>query len=194
REIEPLNPMNHALSSHARFLARDFTAAVPFARQAIVIDPEFWIGRFLLAQAAERLGNHELALEEPGRAARLSGGNRNAVALLGSLLAQLGRADEARDLRATLESLSRSPYVPPVALALVSVGLGDRPAAYAWLERALDSRDVHVVYLPVDAKWDALRGEARFRALLKRCGFRTDRMAPPPTTPRRAPPPPRPPP
>jgi len=183
REIEPLNPMNHALSSHARFLARDFTAAVPFARQAIVIDPEFWIGRFLLAQAAERLGNHELALEELGRAARLSGGNSKAVALRGFLLAKLGRADEARDLRATLESLSRSRYVPPVALALVSVGLGDRPAAYAWLERALDSRDVHVVYLPVDAKWDALRGEARFRALLKRCGFRTDRMAAPGTTP-----------
>jgi hypothetical protein len=33
------------------------------------------------------------------------------------------------------------------------------------------ARDVHLVFLPVDAKWDAYRDDPRFEALLARCGF-----------------------
>jgi hypothetical protein len=40
-----------------------------------------------------------------------------------------------------------------------------------WLDRAYDAHDVHLLLLPVDPKWDALRGDTRFLALLERCGF-----------------------
>jgi TolB-like protein/Tfp pilus assembly protein PilF len=171
RELEPLNPMSHALSSHGAFLARDYRGALPFARQAIVVDPEFWIGHFLLAQAAEQLGEDDLAFEELAHAARLSGGNSKALALRGYLLARRGRTREAREVLETLEAASGARYVPPVAMALVNAGLGDRDAAMAWLERAGDARDVHLVYLPMDPKWDALRSDARFSAFLERCGL-----------------------
>jgi len=84
RELDPLNPMNYALSSHAAFLAGDYQGALPFARQAIVIDPAFWIGHFLLAQAAERLREDDLALAELEHASRLSGGNSKTLGLRGS--------------------------------------------------------------------------------------------------------------
>ena len=171
RELDPLNPMNHALSSHATFLAGDYAAAMPFARQAIVVDPGFWIAHFLLAQAAERLGDYDLAFEKLGQAARLSGANSKAVSLRGYLLAKLGRTDEARAVLAALEETSRARYQPPYAMALIHAGLGEHDAAFAWLDRAYDVRDVHVVYLPVDPKWDPLRGDPRFPALLKRCGL-----------------------
>jgi hypothetical protein len=35
----------------------------------------------------------------------------------------------------------------------------------------LEARDVHLVFLPVDAKWDAYRPDPRFTALIDRCGF-----------------------
>jgi Tfp pilus assembly protein PilF len=171
REIEPLNPMSHALSSHAAFLARDYRGAIPFARHAIIVDPQFWIGHFLLAQAAERLDQHEVAFEELESAARLSGGNSKVLALRGFLLARRERTKEAREVLGTLEATARARYVPPVAMALVNVGLGDRDAVFAWLERAHAARDVHLVYLPMDPKWDALRSDARFVAFLERCGF-----------------------
>jgi hypothetical protein len=104
---------------------------------------------------------------------RASGGNSKAIALRGYLHAKLGQVDEAREVLRTLEALAKSRYVPPVAMALVNLALGDREAAYTWLDRAFDARDVHVVYLPVDPKWDALRGDARFRALLERGGLRS---------------------
>jgi hypothetical protein len=60
-------------------------------------------------------------------------------------------------------------YVPPYASALVHAGLGERDAALAALDRAYDVRDVHLMYLAVDPKWDDLRSDPRFRALLERC-------------------------
>jgi TolB-like protein/DNA-binding winged helix-turn-helix (wHTH) protein/Flp pilus assembly protein TadD len=171
RELEPLNPMSHALSSHVSYLAGDYPEAAAFARQAIVVDPEFWIGHFLLGEAAERLDQDELALEELAASARLSGGNSKALALRGFVLAGLGRTKEAREVLDTLAAVRQARYVPPYATALIHAGLGETTAAFEWLDRAYDVRDVHVVYLPVDPKWDGLRADPRFRALLERCGL-----------------------
>ena len=71
----------------------------------------------------------------------------------------------------TLEEMARERYVPPYAMALVLAGLGDREAVFDWLDRAYAARDVHLIYLPVDSKWDAYRADPRFQALLARCGF-----------------------
>jgi hypothetical protein len=40
-----------------------------------------------------------------------------------------------------------------------------------WLAKAYDARDVHLIYLPVDPKWDLYKADPRFQALLKRCGL-----------------------
>ena len=42
---------------------------------------------------------------------------------------------------------------------------------FAALERAYAERDVHLMYLPVDLKWDPYRSNPRFVDLLARCGF-----------------------
>jgi TolB-like protein len=171
RQLEPLLAGNHALSSQIAFSGRDFKAAERFARQSITIDPEFWIGHMQLGQALERLGEREAALEALNLAARLSGGNSKAISLRGYILAELGRTAEAREVSSMLETLSKERYVPPYAEALVYAGLGERHQALDALERALEVRDVHLAFLPVDAKWDPFREEPRFRSLLRACGF-----------------------
>ena len=49
--------------------------------------------------------------------------------------------------------------MPPVAIALVHAGLGDGEAVMEWLAKAYDARDVHLIYLPVDPKWDPYRAD-----------------------------------
>ena len=93
------------------------------------------------------------------------------VALRVYLLAKLGRKDEAREVLNTLEAVSRERYVPPYAMALLHAGLGQRDKALEQLERGFDTRDVHLIFLPVDPKWDAFRADARFLSLLRRCCF-----------------------
>jgi hypothetical protein len=112
-----------------------------------------------------------LALEALEIAARFSGGNSKPVALKGYVLGKAGRRNEARELLTLLEAESRKRFVPPYALALVHAGLGERDAVFQWLQRAFDVRDVHLIYLPVDPKWDAYRADPRFEALVERCGF-----------------------
>lgn len=53
----------------------------------------------------------------------------------------------------------------------VPVGLGDRDEVFEWLDRAYGAHDVHLIFLPVDPKWDAYRHDPRFEALVARCGF-----------------------
>ncbi|PYQ13960.1 MAG: hypothetical protein DMF80_13915 [Acidobacteria bacterium] len=171
RELEPLNAMVHAMSSQVAFQGRDYPGAVEHARQAIVVDPEFWIGHIQLGQVYEQLGRSDLAFEAFMKAARFSGGNSKAMSFRGHLLAKLGRVDEARDVLRTLEAVSRDRYVPPYALAFVHAGLGERDAVFEWLDRAYEARDVHLIFLPVDPEWDPYRADPRFEALLARCGF-----------------------
>jgi TolB-like protein/tetratricopeptide (TPR) repeat protein len=171
RELEPLAPMEHALSSHVAFAARDFKSALQFARQATILGPQAWVGQFHLAQAYEQLSDRESVQQALTITERFGDANSKMVALRGYILARLGRTNEARDVLSTLEALARERYVPAYSMALVHAGLGDRDAALQWLERAYEARDVHLVFLAFDPKWDPFRGDPRFRALIGRCDF-----------------------
>jgi TolB-like protein/DNA-binding winged helix-turn-helix (wHTH) protein/Flp pilus assembly protein TadD len=171
RELEPLNALAHAMSAQVAFQGRDYSGALEHARQAVVVDPEFWIGYMQSGQAYEQLGQPDLALDAFNRAARFSGGNTKAISHRGYVLARSGRPAEAREILKTLEAMSRERYVPPYARALVHAGLGDREAVFASLGQAYEARDVHLIFLTVDPKWDPYRADPRFAALLARCDF-----------------------
>ncbi len=171
RELDPLYAMHQALSAQIAFAARDYTSAVEFATQATVVDPDFWIGHFQLAQAHVQLRNPDLALAALSHAGKLSGGNTKVIALRSYLFSQIGQSNEARRGLQTLEGISRERYVPPYAMALIHAGLEQPNEALDYLERACEQRDVHLVFLPIDPKWDFLRSNARFAAVLNRCAF-----------------------
>jgi TolB-like protein/DNA-binding winged helix-turn-helix (wHTH) protein/Tfp pilus assembly protein PilF len=171
RELEPLEPVNYALSSQVAFQARRYPAAVELARRALRVDSSFWIGHVQLGQVYEQMGETDLALESLRDAVRFSGGNSKPIALTGYILAKTGRTSAAREVLGKLGADSVERYVPPYAMALVHAGLGERDAVFEWLDKAYAARDVHLIYLPVDPKWDPYRADPRFAALLARCGF-----------------------
>ena len=172
RELDPLHAPHQALSSQVEFSARDYAAAIQFARQATILDPEFYIGYLQLAQAYVQLGQSDLALDALNRAGQFSS-NSKLLALRGVLFAKLGQRDEADAVLNALGAASRERYIPPYAMAIVHAALGQVDPAFEWLDRAYEGRDVHLVFLPVDPKWDAFRADVRFADLLRRCGFTT---------------------
>lgn len=171
RELEPLEPLQVALSAQVAYQGRDYQSAVDLARRAVSMDSTLWIGSMQLAQGLEGLGDSALASTALTDAARFSGGNSKTYSLKGYILAKSGREAEARAVLRQLEDAAATRYVPPYASALVHAGLGDRDAVFEWLERAYAARDVHLIYLPVDPKWDSYRADSRFTALLARAGF-----------------------
>jgi hypothetical protein len=63
--------------------------------------------------------------------------------------------------------MSRTTYVPPVALAMAYLGLGD-DRVFEWFDKAIDARDPVVTHLPSMPLYDGIRDDPRFCALLAR--------------------------
>ena len=172
--LEPLSPLHQAMGSQVSFQARDYEHAAERARRAILIDPEFWVGYMMLGQASEQLGETDIALDALTTATRLSGGNSKPVGLRGYILARIGQTKPAREMLTMLDELARTRYVPPYAPALIYAGLEEDQKVFDALQQAYASRDVHLVFLPVDPKWDRFRAQPRFEVLLQQCGFETN--------------------
>jgi DNA-binding winged helix-turn-helix (wHTH) protein/tetratricopeptide (TPR) repeat protein len=171
RELDPLLAVHHGLSAQVAFAARDYALAAQFARQALVVDPDFRVGHFQLAQTSVGLGAYDFAERALDDASRNSGGNSKVAALRGYMNARLGRRSDAEQALRALIELRRERYVPPCAIALVYAGLRQFDEAAVWLERACEARDVHLVFLPIDPKWDEFRADSRFKKVLKQCAF-----------------------
>lgn len=82
-----------------------------------------------------------------------------------------GRKEDARKMLAKIEAQSKDTYVSPVLVASVHCGLGEKDRAFASLEKAFIERDNRIRYLKADPKFDPLRSDPRFTALLKRIGL-----------------------
>src|SRR5437667_6810612 len=67
--------------------------------------------------------------------------------------------------------LSEQVYVSPCSIAMVYAGLGDKDLAFEWLEKALQTRDPWLVWLPAEPNFDSLRIDARFEEMLLRIGI-----------------------
>jgi TolB-like protein/Flp pilus assembly protein TadD len=170
-ELDPLDALTHGMAAQIAYSAGRTDAAVACAKDALLVEPDFWVGQWQLGQAYEQMGRTNEALEVLAHAVRLSNGNSKPVSLTAYLLARAGRTSEAREILETLERRARDAYVPPVSVALGHLGLNNREQVFEWLEQALGVRDVHLIYVPWDAKWEPLNGENRFRDLLKRAGL-----------------------
>ena len=125
RALEPMAAVHYAMASQVAFQAGDFGGARQYARRAIAIDPEFWVGHMMLGQVSEQLAEVDVALDALTTASRLSDGNSKPVGLRGYILATCGRTEAATEVLATLHDVSRTRYVPPFAMALVHAGLGN---------------------------------------------------------------------
>jgi tetratricopeptide (TPR) repeat protein len=90
-----------------------------------------------------------------------------AAASLAHALAAAGQKDEARAILEKLKAASTERYVSAFALAVAYLGLGEQEAAMEHLEKAREERSTRMVYLPIDPRFDPLRGQPRFEELVR---------------------------
>jgi TolB-like protein/Tfp pilus assembly protein PilF len=100
-----------------------------------------------------------------------SGDGPYALGHLGNAYARAGQPDAARRIIARLQEKVKRDGVGGYEIALAYAGLGDKKAAFQWLEDAFRTHDAGLVYLNVDPCLDPLRSDPRFQDLMHRVGL-----------------------
>jgi tetratricopeptide (TPR) repeat protein len=126
----------------------------------------------VLAEAHAHKGDYVRALAETDRAAKLGDTSVELTADIGYIHAVSGRRDEAVRIAEQLAAQYASSRDGAAAgAATVYAGLRDAQRTFEWLERAWDRRDAAIADLVTDPRFDSVRADPRFGALLTRAGL-----------------------
>jgi TolB-like protein/tetratricopeptide (TPR) repeat protein len=169
-------------------------SAVSLLRQARTLDPLAPDVRLTLARWLVFAGQYNQAMEEAGaildidpRDAHASMGyalfgagklsealreyQRDSVDLLAPVSARLGRREDAYRLIAHLVGRRSHRYVQADAIAGLYANLGERDAAFAWLDTAYQERAANMLFLSLGPILQPIRNDPRFRVLTRKVGL-----------------------
>ena len=90
------------------------------------------------------------------------------TAEMGYALGRAGKSAEAKQKIAILQQAAGKGFVDPYLIAVVYLGLGDRDAAFSWLEKAYTARSAFMISILSDPKWDPVNTDPRFEAIVRR--------------------------
>jgi DNA-binding winged helix-turn-helix (wHTH) protein/TolB-like protein/Flp pilus assembly protein TadD len=168
RERDLLSPLVNAIEAGMLTAAGEYELADAALRHSLELQPGFWIALLIRGGIALDRGDPEAALADLQQAVEQSRGNSGALALLGMAQAAAGDHAGAEATLSTLYARGDAGYLPPTSVAAVHLALGDHDRAMEALEHAYALRDVRLAFLKVDARWNPLREDPRFRALSER--------------------------
>jgi TolB-like protein/Flp pilus assembly protein TadD/class 3 adenylate cyclase len=171
RELDPVFLLYRALEGMFFHHAGRDAEALERLQKTADLDSNFWVTHLMLGKVYTQQRKYSEAIEEFGKARELSHGNSEAIASIGYTAALAGDELKAQAVLEELKALSNEHYVPPVNVALVLNALGKKDEALASLEKGCEDRDVRLTLLKVDPRWDSLRSDPRFIAILKRIGL-----------------------
>ena len=167
QQSDPLGAINDNVLAAILFCARRYRETISEVRRHLQMDPDYVLARFTLASCEAEEGKLDEAISEyrkvleRGRATEVLG-------RLGNAQARAGRLLDARATMAELEHIQQTEKIAAVALARVSVGLGEKRRAIEWLGEAAAGHLTDVAFIGVDPAFDPLRREPGFQALCAR--------------------------
>jgi tetratricopeptide (TPR) repeat protein len=166
QELDPLSLIINENVGDILCLARRYDEAEKQLLKTIELDPNFGVTHQTLARLYEAKGMYEKALEEglwdaPDELARLK-----------KVYKQSGREGIWREELQYLQDRSKTGDVPAFWISGLYARLGDKDKAFEWLNTALEDRSVGFTYLIADERWDNIRSDPRYTALLQRVGLR----------------------
>src|SRR5580704_12134215 len=154
------------------FQLRDFDRLVEASRRGMALNPNEWFEHFYLGAGYEGTGKGLESIAEYQKAVELSGGDQDATAALAHAYAGVGRKAETRKILRDFEQKSATTYVSPYLIATLYAALGEKEAAFKFLEKAYQEKSLDLSwYLKADLRIDSLRSDPRFHALLSRVGL-----------------------
>jgi TolB-like protein/Flp pilus assembly protein TadD len=177
RRAQELDPLSAAIASNVGavfFTARRYEEALTAILEALEQSPEFRSTHLYLGWVLLLTGAYTNALAALLKADALSSGlDVLTRGVLGFAYAKLGDREKAVHIADALTDRYSSSYASPVWIALVYLGLDDRPKALEWLERACADRDGWLRVIKTSQFFDDLRDTPEFAGVLRKIGLET---------------------
>lgn len=125
--------------------------------------------QWTMSVAYERMGLHKEAVEEFLEDGRIRAFlEREEIERLRKAFKDSGWRGFERMRIDLLERKSKKEYVPPTLMAGVYALAGEKDAAFAWLDKAIDARDGWIALIKIQPAYDNLRADPRFTKVLER--------------------------
>jgi tetratricopeptide (TPR) repeat protein len=170
-ECEPGSRNYLASLGWMEYLRHDYAAAVTVMDQVLKGNPHVVPALYIRALAYERLGKYDLAAaafagEELSRPHPLLQMRSQALQSLRSR-----RQEEAARIARKMEILYTPGFLNALAVSEVFAALGERDAAFRWLETSYQDRRHLLMYLKSDPAWDPIRTDPRFEQMTLKLGL-----------------------
>jgi TolB-like protein/Flp pilus assembly protein TadD len=169
-DVDPTNLIINAELGNAYYLARQFDAAVAQCRKTLELDPNFELASVWLAQAYEQKGMYQEALVVLNKARPVA--ESCFIAEVGCSEAGLGHRAEAEKIIKELEERMTREYIDETLIVYIFIALGDKDQAFAWMEKAYQSRAGNLPWMIMEPKFDPLRSDPRFTEFVRRMGLK----------------------
>lgn len=168
RRLDPGSlPIMTNLGFHLHYSGRNEEARARLA-EVMRVDPNFPLARFWMGRVLNSQGDCTGALSELEAASKRLGDWQPVIAADGYIAGVCGEAARARaDLR-RMEKIGKTRFVTSYGLALIHAGLGEKEEALMWLRKAVEERSHWLVWIRMDPRFAALRGDARFEDLARK--------------------------
>jgi len=164
-ELDPLSLIINADVGGTLTIARRYDQAIAQLQRTLALDERFGYAHWNLGEALYLKGDTAAAIAEYEKARSLDD-DPQILGLLGRAYADTGQKEKATQLIRELEERPKHEFVRGYIVALIYIGLGDKPKAIDCLEREyLDHDNIDTAWIRVDPMLDLLRGDPRFEAL-----------------------------
>jgi serine/threonine-protein kinase len=173
QRLDPLNPVARAEITYGLYMSRRYEDALAEGVAAAETHPSHYLPLRYRALALTQLGRGAEAVADLTRALELSGGSS---LIKGDLVYAYGKdgrkADALRLFNELLAQRARpNAYVSPFSLAIAAAGLADADRTIEWLQRAFLERANMLVWVNAEPRFDFLRQDPRFAALVNDLRF-----------------------
>jgi TolB-like protein/class 3 adenylate cyclase/Tfp pilus assembly protein PilF len=167
RELDPLSPIAAFNNLWVLVMSRRYDDVIAMGQSILAAIPDLAAAHMVMGMALAQKGDFAHAISE-SQAGTLDGSAIGQAMLAGTYAMAKDRVARDRTIAAIQ---ARGHYVCSYEVAAAYVPFGESAEAIHWLQKAYDDRDVCVPWMKVDPRFDQLRPDPRYQALMQKVGF-----------------------
>jgi TolB-like protein/Tfp pilus assembly protein PilF len=165
KQVDPQDSYSSYTLAQAFILSGRYDEGLRETGTTITLDDKNWWGYYWTGVAYSEKGMHSEAMAALQTAAGIDD-SPLIRGVLACALARAGRRAEAQKVIDDLILTSKNKFVSQTSIAMGCAGLGDKDKAFAWLNKALESRDEQIIWIYKHPMFATLRDDARYKELL----------------------------